>query len=74
MGGRIRLETNLSARTIAIWQVDDGVLNRWRPGEEYTVVFDTGHPRPLGDGLFNRVGQHLQDHHHGGRATSTRPW
>jgi len=51
--GRIRIETNLSARTMAIFQVDDGALNRWRQGEEYTVYLSQGVRDRDGHALFN---------------------
>ena len=28
----------LNGRSTAIWQVDDGILNRFRPNEEYTIA------------------------------------
>ncbi|MBU0679558.1 MAG: Ig-like domain-containing protein [Verrucomicrobia bacterium] len=49
--GKIRIETNLSSRSMAIWQVDDGVLNRWRPGEKYTVW--------VSQAIRDRDGNHL---------------
>ncbi len=51
--GQIRIETNLSNRTLAIWQVNDGVLNRLRPGEEYTVYLSQGIRDREGNPLFN---------------------
>lgn len=51
--GQIRFETNLSSRLLAIWQVNDGVLNRLRPGEEYTVYLSQDIRDRDGNALFN---------------------
>ncbi len=49
--GTIRIETNLTGRTLAIWQVDDGISNRLQPGTDYTVALDKTITDRDGNGL-----------------------
>ncbi|MGD7651586.1 MAG: Ig-like domain-containing protein, partial [Verrucomicrobiales bacterium] len=50
--GTLRFETNLTGRTLAIWQVDDGISNRLQPGTDYTAALDDTITDQDGNGLF----------------------
>ncbi|HEC31048.1 MAG TPA: hypothetical protein ENI41_00995, partial [Deltaproteobacteria bacterium] len=71
--GQIRISTlfqgTANEKTVAIWQVNDGVTNRLAPNAEYTVVITQSCQDLEGNGLFNQwsstfttTGSGLDDH------------
>jgi hypothetical protein len=51
--GTIRQEI-LGGKTVAIWQVSDGITNRLAPNVEYTIVLTTGIANLTGAQLYNK--------------------